>query len=1240
MKKLIFIAPHLSTGGMPQYLYKKIEKICHDYEVFVIEYSNVTGGVLVVQRNRILNIVPNDHFFTLSEESEILDIIKRISPDIIHFEEIPEYFMSYNIASQIYVSDRKYNIFETSHDSSFDINSKKFFPDKFFLVSEYQIKNLESLGIPCVLAEYPIEYAERPDRKEALLSLGLDPEYRHVINVGLFTPRKNQAEIFEYARNLKDYKIKFHFIGNQADNFSFYWKPLMEDVPENCVIWGERNDVRRFFEAADLFLFTSRGFTKDKETSPLVIREAIGYRVPSLIYNLPVYLGMYDQYPNIKYLSTDGGNEEKILQMLDIQKKEDDTKKIVIIDVYATTEDKKELLKKCIASVRKLKYPIMLVSHCTIPEEIVKTVDYHIFDADNQFNDNGVVSFRREEGVTINQIITRSHKFPIIRSMRLSLAAAKKLGYDFFYFTEFDHEYSDNGIGEILNLEKKVIFGDYKMCLWRPPHAVFGDVVGEYFDTCFFFGYTDYFIEKFDSYFPKTLEEYNQKFAPRFPNCLEHFFYELFFEKKILILQNYVKSHFSDSNINISSYSDTEYKILVDRDRDDCYLAIVNNNFTHFEYEVYLNQKLENSFTVYKSFKIIPLYDDVNIKIKVYRNGFINETIILEFSSSKIHEYRNSGNVVFTTDEDRKKIRNKMNIKDIEIMNNNQLVKAEIVETLQNEIPFEIFFTPADNKITFRFTKNVSETYYASIKDIDSKACIYYFSLGPSVIGSEWWSMPLPKHVIDFEHNKRFGGFHIDLFNSQKKLIGNKEIRIKPIEIKKPIVEISDTEPIFMNYEEFFVDRVYDILPIENHKVVLDIGANVGLWTKYILSKEAEEVYCFEPNLKAIDHLKKTLINDHNTHIIDKAVYKERATLQFYIDDANSLVSSLIPESGKSPSYDVDAITLEDAINLTGHSTIDLVKIDIEGAEFDIIENLSQSTSDRIDSFLIEFHDFYFQNGMHKVEGLQKKLEDLGFTVYRLKDPLKVIYASKIRKNYWLNRGGIIESRNLFETSKTFSWRDYNSGKSDGYNHMFNELHFTFDNYTQGCNYERYGCKIEKGDVVVDIGANIGMFANVAYHKGAKEIFCFEPSDVAFDCLTLNKPFNAHTFKCAIGDYDGLTTIALPSEDDTMGASIFSNKGVVNYSPITTLDSLFETGILNKIDFLKIDCEGAEKQVFLGISDENLKNVRKISLEYHSNALSEEYSDSLLKRMTDSGFRFFQLFIGDGSLRIYNFWRE
>lgn len=318
--KILFIAPHLSTGGLPQYLAKKIELLKDSLEVFCVEYTNITGGVLVVQRNKITSMLDSDHFFSLGDDKdELLSIIDRINPEYIHMEEMPEYFCDHGIANKIYSLTRKYKIFETSHDNSFNPNQKVYFPDKFIFVSAYQKQHFSSLNIPSEVVEYPIEY-RTPNKVQCQIELGFNPEWKHVIHVGLFTPRKNQAEVFEYARMLKDEKIMFHFVGNHADNFKFYWDPLMKDVPENCVIWGERSDVDKFYQAADLFLFTSKGSSGDIETSPLVIRESIGWECPILIYNLPTYLGMYDTYPTVSYLDADiNKNKEIILNKL-IQK--------------------------------------------------------------------------------------------------------------------------------------------------------------------------------------------------------------------------------------------------------------------------------------------------------------------------------------------------------------------------------------------------------------------------------------------------------------------------------------------------------------------------------------------------------------------------------------------------------------------------------------------------------------------------------------------------------------------------------------------------------------------------------------------------------------------------------------------------------------------------------------------------------------------------------------------------------
>jgi len=137
MKKLLYVAPHLSTGGLPQYLTKKIELLKDEFEIYLVEWVDCTGGVLVVTKNKIQNLIDSNKFFTLGEDkNELIDIINQIHPDIIHLEEIPEFFMDDNIAKQIYKQDRNYVIVETSHDSSYNTEDKRFFPDKFMFVSQ------------------------------------------------------------------------------------------------------------------------------------------------------------------------------------------------------------------------------------------------------------------------------------------------------------------------------------------------------------------------------------------------------------------------------------------------------------------------------------------------------------------------------------------------------------------------------------------------------------------------------------------------------------------------------------------------------------------------------------------------------------------------------------------------------------------------------------------------------------------------------------------------------------------------------------------------------------------------------------------------------------------------------------------------------------------------------------------------------------------------------------------------
>ena len=305
-KKLLFIAPHLSTGGMPQFVLKQIEILKEEYDISLIEWENVTGGVFVVQRNAIENLLGNKFYSISQNKTESLSIISDIKPDIIHFHEMPETFVGRGILDEIYSNDREYHIVVTTHSSLTDPSSARYTADRYVLVSDWSKDSFDAHfkgEIDCEVWEYPIDLYEY-DKESAKDELGWDKNYKHVLNVGLFTRGKNQGELFEMAKELENEKVMFHFVGNQAVNFKDYWGPLMESIPNNCIIHGERNDVAKFYKAADVFYFTS-----NFELSPLAVKEALSYGLPTFIKKLHTYKDMYDE--KVIYIVGDKSENKK-----------------------------------------------------------------------------------------------------------------------------------------------------------------------------------------------------------------------------------------------------------------------------------------------------------------------------------------------------------------------------------------------------------------------------------------------------------------------------------------------------------------------------------------------------------------------------------------------------------------------------------------------------------------------------------------------------------------------------------------------------------------------------------------------------------------------------------------------------------------------------------------------------------------------------------------------------------------
>ena len=570
MQKILFIAPHLSTGGLPQYLTKKIELIKNEFDVYLVEWVDCTGGKLVVTKNKLLELVDKDKFFTLGEDkTELFSLISTIQPDIIHLEEIPEYFMDDGIARKLYSTKRKYFLVETSHDSSMNTDNKLFFPDKFMFVSNWQIEQYKNIDIPKILVEYPIEYIDRPNREIALKRLDLDPTKKHILHIGLFTPRKNQKEFFEYAKSLPEYE--FHCVGNQAANFKDYWEPLMSEKPDNLTWWDERTDVENFYQSMDLFLFTSRGSVNDKETMPLVIREALSYQIPQLLYNLEVYQDYFDKYDSINYLDFDSFDKNilRIKEHFNDLNKISEEEEAYVVCTYPKTQASVDTTIECIKSLRKnSNRKIIISAHCPVPKKLQDMADYVFYEKNNLLTKHTFYSGYWMYGDQYDSYINlrgedndRYHGPACYTSFYNPATFAQNLGIKKLYYINFDYLLKDNNYIDYISKKldtHDTFFGEYEA------------QEGKCYYTYFFAARPEAILRH--CHFIETEDQYNglmDKYGAE-SNGIENLYYHIFKNN----INNYIepKEKFesdAEKYFQFEDYSMVEYYTILPTDVDN-----------------------------------------------------------------------------------------------------------------------------------------------------------------------------------------------------------------------------------------------------------------------------------------------------------------------------------------------------------------------------------------------------------------------------------------------------------------------------------------------------------------------------------------------------------------------------------------------------------------------------------------------------------------------------------------------
>jgi len=184
-----------------------------------------------------------------------------------------------------------------------------------------------------------------------------------------------------------------------------------------------------------------------------------------------------------------------------------------------------------------------------------------------------------------------------------------------------------------------------------------------------------------------------------------------------------------------------------------------------------------------------------------------------------------------------------------------------------------------------------------------------------------------------------------------------------------------------------------------------------------------------------------------------------------------------------------------------------------------------------------------------------------------------------------------------------------------------------WNHYNDIWEHQTYTSKynIKKSDIVIDIGANIGLFSLFAA-KFARTVYSFEPSPESFIYLQNNVISNTfNNIKCfnyALAPHSG--EIAFGESEDLTSSSFYrDNKSGTSVKSTTVncvnLQEIFDKNQIDCCDFLKIDCEGCEFEVLFGTPAEYLKKIVTISMEFHD-SLTEYTHYDLAQYLTQHGF--------------------
>ena len=203
-------------------------------------------------------------------------------------------------------------------------------------------------------------------------------------------------------------------------------------------------------------------------------------------------------------------------------------------------------------------------------------------------------------------------------------------------------------------------------------------------------------------------------------------------------------------------------------------------------------------------------------------------------------------------------------------------------------------------------------------------------------------------------------------------------IRPKPVSLSLNGIIFDNVDHIFWSIlADVFINRVYlpDDFVIRPNDIVVDIGAHRGGFTCFAARHTSNKVFAFEPDPINFSRLQENIRKNNLQNVVAQnvAVAGESGRSKFYVSNSSSrhsLYKNQLVENDINAHTEVSVLSLDDCLyNL---NLVDLLKMDCEGAEFDILMQATDETLNKINKLVMETHDSIYSS---KIKQLSNRIQ-------------------------------------------------------------------------------------------------------------------------------------------------------------------------------------------------------------------------------------------------------------------------